>query len=568
MSEPAARRPRSGDELVLALLAVLTAPVMVFSAAAWAAAQAGALLVHRSAVPVPLATAPLVGMRLLASPGEYVTAWPPHARDALPPAWLFVLLLTAAAVGGGGVLAAGWLRWRAWRARAPHRERRYSPLWARPRDVAALRLDAPTPGRLILGRLGRITLAAEPRRSVCVSAPSQAGKTTRVVIPNVLAASGPLLVASVKPDVAHATLAERARRGDVLVFDPAGLLDVGVSAKWSPLLACTDYPAAERVAAWMVAAAGENFAGEQTRFWEQLAAKMLGPLLFAAAGEGLPMGQVARWVDRRDDVGVLEVLESLGDADALDAFSASVNREPRQRDSVYASVETVVRGFTAASVRTVTTLHRGDATIDPVRLIDEAQTLYLVAPTHEQRRLRPLFVALIESVLRAAYDRHAATGVPLDPPLGVILDEAAHVAPLPDLAAHVATGAGQGVYFLTVWQDLSQVAATYGERDAATIVNNHAARLFLPGSADVATLDTAGRLIGSHRVDRASVTTAEVGARSVTEAPTEAALAPIEYLRQLDADEAVVIYGRLPPIRLRTTAHYPSPPAPPPRRAR
>ena len=92
------------------------------------------------------------------------------------------------------------------------------------------------------------------------------------------------------------------------------------------------------------------------------------------------------------------------------------------------------------------------------------RTLYLSATVREQRRLRPLFVALIESVVEEAYARSAATGRPLDPPLLVVLDEAANIAPLPDLDVIASTGAGHGVQLLTVLQDLAQAHDRWGSR--------------------------------------------------------------------------------------------------------
>ena len=54
------------------------------------------------------------------------------------------------------------------------------------------------------------------------------------------------------------------------------------------------------------------------------------------------------------------------------------------------------------------------------------------------------------------------SGRPLDPPLLVVLDEAAHIAPLPELDGLAATCASHGIQFVTVWQDLAQVRARYG----------------------------------------------------------------------------------------------------------
>ena len=87
----------------------------------------------------------------------------------------------------------------------------------------------------------------------------------------------------------------------------------------------------------------------------------------------------------------------------------------------------------------------------------------------------------------------------------MVLDEAANIAPLAELDGLAATCAGHGVQLVTVWQDLAQVAARYGER-AATVVNNHRAKVFLSGIADPRTLDHASHLVGDEELLVPSVT--------------------------------------------------------------
>ena len=87
----------------------------------------------------------------------------------------------------------------------------------------------------------------------------------------------------------------------------------------------------------------------------------------------------------------------------------------------------------------------------------------------------------------------------------MVLDEAAHIAPLPELDGLAATCASHGIQIVTVWQDLAQVRGRYGAR-APTVLNNHRAKLFLPGIADPDTLDYASRFIGDEEAAHPSVT--------------------------------------------------------------
>lgn len=578
-------RPRSGwagsdlDDLLTGWLLGAVALVGAGGLLLWAAGQLAGLLAHGRWPDAPLTAGFGIAVRWPAHVADPAAAWPAAARDQIPGPVLLYPVLVALVVAGIATSLLAVSAWGQHRAARPQRERDRSPLWARPAQIRPLLVPRAVPGRVVLGRIGPrggCLVAAEPRRSVLVVAPTQAGKTSRIVVPTVLRWTGPMLVTSVKADVLRLTLTERLRRGPAHVFDPTGALTGGDGAasgggidaavrgaavKWSPLLGCATYPGAERTAAWLVEAGGDP-RGETATFWESLAAKMLSPLLYAAAGTGRSVRHVAAWIDRRETTEISEALGGLGDVDALDAWAATCAREERQRDSVYATAETILRAFASPSARAATDItgddHAAGRVLDVERLLAHSGTLYLVAPAHEQGRLRPLFESLVQSVLRAAQDTYARTGRPLDPALMVMLDEAANIAPLRQLATHAATGAGQGIQICSVWQDLAQVEALYGRR-AATVVNGHTARVFLAGSADLATLDATSRMIGDHPTRRASISTNPDGGRSVSEHSADARLAPVEYLRQLPADAAVVLYGSAPPIRLTTIPWYVDP---------
>jgi type IV secretion system protein VirD4 len=190
------------------------------------------------------------------------------------------------------------------------------------------------------------------------------------------------------------------------------------------------------------------------------------------------------------------------------------------------------------------------ARFEPAQLLGGTDTLYLCAPAHDQRRLRGYFTALTSQVLTHAFETATRAAQPLDPPLLVVLDEAAHIAPLAELDALAATCASHGIQLVTIWQDLAQVRGRYGTR-AATVLNNHRAKLFLPGIADPDTLDYASRLVGDEEVTQPSITRDPKGRRSTTSTTGPRRLLPPEDLRCLPRGQAVLVYGTLPPVRLR-----------------
>ena len=163
---------------------------------------------------------------------------------------------------------------------------------------------------------------------------------------------------------------------------------------------------------------------------------------------------------------------------------ATRNREEKQRSSVYTTTETIVSVFADQRVQRKTE----SADYTPGRLLDGGKnTLYLSAPLHEQERLRPLFSMLVQELLAHTYER-AATDGPLDPPLLLLLDEAANIAPIPNLDAIASTAAGQGIQLVSIFHDMAQLRGCTGDgrRLQSTTTGQRCSGI---GISDLETLD-------------------------------------------------------------------------------
>jgi type IV secretion system protein VirD4 len=139
------------------------------------------------------------------------------------------------------------------------------------------------------------------------------------VIPAILEWQGNLVTTSIKPDVLRATCAHRASLGAVWVYDPLGLAGIP-GARWTPLAHCRSYSDARRIGRMLADAADiGGHRAEDANYWQLLGAKLLSVLLFAAAGTGRSMADVARWVDVQDVDDVATALMEIGNQQALDA---------------------------------------------------------------------------------------------------------------------------------------------------------------------------------------------------------------------------------------------------------
>lgn len=544
-----------------ACAAVLAGGALALSC--WLAGGLAAVLDGHRWPRVALRDAPALLAGVLAHPRTPWRAWPAAVRPALPAsaAWYYVALaglwtlVALALVSGARVRArhrgTGGGRPGARRLAGQHRA---GASWAGRPEIDGLVVERPGRGRLVLGRSGRRLVAVERGQSLLVVGPTQCGKTSGLAIPALLEWDGPVLATSVKTDLVHDTYHRRAALGRVHVFDPTGVSGLP-GAGWSPLAAAHSWSGARRVAAGLCGVArgaGSGGGLDDAAFWYATAEKLLAPLLFAAATSGAGIADVVRWVDTGEVGEVLDALELAGVPEAVRAAEASFSREERQRSSVYTTAETVLAAYGDPAVASSCDRHD----LDPAALLDGGHhATYLVAPAHEQERLQSVFVAIVRSVVEEAITKSSRLGRPLDPPLLVVLDEAANVAPLSSLDTVASTAASHGIQLVTVWQDLAQVEARYGPR-AATVVNNHRAKLLCSGIADAATLEQASLLVGDeeHAVDSSTVDAA--GGWSRTSSVAERRLLPASRLRCLEPGRAVLLYGHLPPIALALRPYY------------
>lgn len=530
-------------QLYFALLAAVAACLALL----WAIGSIAGLLFGGGWTSIGAGDLVATALRLPFHLGDPREAWPPAARSTLPGAvGIYASAAFVVAACAGLVLLVR-------RAGVPvelipfsRRRRVPSARWATRRDLNPLRVPAPQPGRLTLGRSGRTLLAAQERQSVIVFAPTETHKTSGLAIPVLLEWDGPVVVTSIKGDLLGETIDRREQLGDVMTFDPTGVSGMEPTQRATPLWGATSWREAGRIAHWLCGSAQGSKGGLQDAdFWFATAEKLLAPLLFAAATSGRTMADVVRWLDEGPDVNTAQVSKALreaGEPAAERAWQATQNREERQRSSVYTTAEMIVSAFADERVQQETEA----ADYTPARLLDGGKnTLYLCAPLHEQERLRPLFSMIVQELLAHAYELAAVNDSPIDPPLLLLLDEAANIAPIPNLDAIASTAAAQGIQLVSIFHDMAQVTTVYGRR-APTAVNNHRAKVFGIGISDLETLTYISRISGAAEFEQRSRNTGEQGKRSVTEGETYRDLAPANVVRERDPGSALLLYHNLP----------------------
>ena len=549
--KPPIRRQSNLEQMLLIGVSVLLGITLLL----WLTGEIGGFLHAGGTWPkVSLSEMGAVMGRLFRHPADPAAAWPLGVRDLLPgPISFYViagLLLLGCTVAYTYLVKAFQLLRRRLSSTVvvQHPASSAGPTgsggWARPQLFRDLYVRGALPGRVVLGRIGGRLAAAEPLQSVIVLGPAQSQKTSGLAVPAVLEWNGPVLAACMKGDLIRHTMSQRWQQGDVYLYDPAAVTGLDAST-WSPLGRCVTWEGAYRMGRSLVdAGRGAAQGSPDADFLHNAGAILLAALLLAAATSDRSMGDVVRWVQRHERAEVSAALSVAGEPSANDAMQLVSGLTDQHRSQVYAVVLSAIGAYSDPAVRegVLTTQFSAE------RLLDgRANTAYVCAPAHEQRRLGPVFVALVQDVIDLAYERSSQLGRPLDPPLLVVLDDAATSAALPQLDVFAATAASRGVQLVTTFRHISQMQARYGER-AEVLLNNHRAKIVLSGISDQATLGVLSHLLEDDTVRGLAVPSA-VPAKG--DDPLRSRYSsPAETLRRIAPGQGLLLYGHLPPAHL------------------
>ncbi|MFL5792476.1 MAG: type IV secretory system conjugative DNA transfer family protein [Actinomycetota bacterium] len=554
---PAVRREGPLDQLLLIAIAVLLGATFML----WLTGQVAGFVNSGHWPKVSLPEMGVVMTKVPRHPLDPAAAWPNGARQLLPGPvlfWATFMVLLA-------VLAAAWVYLSAALRSARRRigrsivvERQTAPAdqvgpagWARPQLFRELYVRAPTPWRVSLGRVNGRLVAAEPLQSVIALGPTQSQKTSGQVIPAILEWDGPVLAAGVKPDLIGSTIGRRWQKGEVFLYDPAGTTGMEANT-WTPLSRCDRWEGAYRMALSLVNASrltradrdAEGMAGDTTN--------LLAAMLLAAAVGGRSMSDVLRWGQRQDRDDISAGIDVANAPAARDAFESIWRLPDETRSRVYGQVPRVIDAYTDPTVKeaSVGTQFTAERLLDGL-----ANTVYVSLPAHEQRRLGPLTMALVQDVIELAFERSRDRGAPIDPALLVVLDDAASSAPLPQLDLYAANAGGHGVQLVTAFRHLSQMRARYDDR-AEAVFANHRAKIILSGVTDAETLTVLSHLLGDETIRQLSTPTAlaraakdrgEGDSAAARSAARARGASPAEALGWISPGHGVLLYGHIPP---------------------
>ncbi|MFI2203580.1 type VI secretion protein [Streptomyces sp. NPDC020192] len=466
------------DGLLIGILAFLLGMTLLV----WTATGLGALFAQGAwPTGVTFTRTPMAMRHLIAQPHDITGAWPDTPASQLSGWGLFwglfigqLMILIVLTVFVMGTVA----RWRAGRRRRaaavrqeqgpghevplPHREPRQEqepePLPTEAFQEAAP--EAPLPG-----------LSADGERvggwEKIHVAPRESRRTTAVQA--VREAEGPALVVTSNPALWAETKDARAKLGPTLLYDPTHLCDTPARLHWSPTAGCEDKQTALHRATALLAPVQPTAKIDQAV--ADTAITLLRSYLHAAALESKTIRHVHRWAQGTQIQDAVRTLRTHPKAapGAAGELEAALTAHPERRDIAQELTSRALAALFTVNIREACTPNRTDA-LSLDSFVQEGGTLYVVGESIEDPRSNPgampLLTALVSSVVeRGRRMAERSSSGRLDPPLTLVLDDIAAVAPLPRLPDLLATGPAQGLPTLALLRSREQARSRWPHQD-------------------------------------------------------------------------------------------------------
>ncbi|MBY0286808.1 MAG: type IV secretory system conjugative DNA transfer family protein [Mycobacteriaceae bacterium] len=345
---------------------------------------------------------------------------------------------------------------------------------------------------------------------VLVSAPTETGKTRRVLAPAAVMWGGPAVVVSSKDDLLQYVMERRFGPKAMIDLRPIGtpvypdgvdplFYDPTVTIE-SPLEALT---IAETI--MQMATVGLGSGADEVSdggIWESQAAGPLAAFLYAASpqGNGEGMDWVLRAVDNIDPENFTE--PGWAQAAALcrryEVLALGMMRilqmDPRQRDSVAITMRKAITPWLRLSLSALTTVAMSTSAatptlfnraFDPVFLDDPQATLFVLAPA--DGTVAGAAVTLLDSLVRRWREKTARREQMHR--LLMVIDELPNTAPIPSLRRIVGEGRGLGINMVAAVQASCQLDTVYGRDYADELRAIFPASLIMYGAREIELLE-------------------------------------------------------------------------------
>ncbi|MEH0634703.1 type IV secretory system conjugative DNA transfer family protein [Streptomyces bottropensis] len=278
-------------------------------------------------------------------------------------------------------------------------------------------------------------------------------------------AEGPALVVTSDPTLWSETKDARAKLGPVILYDPGHRCDTPARLHWSPVTGCEDKPTAAARATALLAAIRPTAKIDQAM--ADTAETLLRSYLHAAAIDNRTIRHLHRWAQGSNVQEAVRTLRTNQKAapGAAGELESALTSHPERRDIAQQLTARALSALSTVNVRESCTPNRADSlALDS--FVHEGGTLYVVGDPIEDPKANPSAMPLLTALASSVVERgrrmaERSSSGRLDPPLTLVLDDVAAVAPLPQLPALLTSGPDHGLPTLALLRSREQARSRW-----------------------------------------------------------------------------------------------------------
>jgi type IV secretion system protein VirD4 len=424
---------------------------------------------------------------------------------------------------------------------------------------------------IVLGRWGRRCLMLAGQQGVCLAAPPRAGKGTGVVIPNLLNWPDSVICVDIKRENWAQTAGFRAASGqDCYLFDPFS--DDRRTSRWNPFFYVASNPERRVNDLQRIAEMLYPDPPNVDPFWTASARSLfLGIALYLFETASLPktIGEVLRQGMASDDEGFGQHWKRVVEG----RNSGTCPLSPQCVRSLYDVID--LAPVTASSIRKTFT-SRLDLWLNPIldwatsgndfdlrELRAKRMSIYVGVNPDDLHRLRPVVNLLFQQAIGLQTRELPEHNPRLKYQVMMLLDEFAALGRIPIIAEAISYLPGYNVRVVMVVQTPSQLREVYGAHNAETMLKSLAARIVF-AAKDHADAREISDELGYTTVRARSISMPLFGfsggrgqrARSQNVSEQRRALLLPQEVKALGAEEAIIFYEGLRPIRCKKIRYF------------
>lgn len=424
---------------------------------------------------------------------------------------------------------------------------------------------------IILGRFGRRCLLLRGQQGVALAAPPRSGKGVGVVVPNALHWPGSLVCIDIKKENWTLTAGYRAHCGQaVYLFDP--FAEDGRTARWNPFFYVSSDPLRRVNDLQRIGDMLYPDPPNVDPFWTASARSLfLGIALYLFETPSLPktIGEVLRQGMASDDEGFGQHWKRIIEGRNSGRFPLS----PQCVRALYDVID--LAPVTASSIRKTFT-SRLDLWLNPILDAATAEndfdlrelrkrpiSVYVGVNPDDLHRLRPVLNLFFQQAIGLQTRELPERNPELKYQAMMLLDEFTALGRIPIIAESISYLPGYNVRVVLVIQTPAQLREVYGVNGAETMLKSLAARIVFapkdfPDAREIS--DELG--FTTVKVKSLSKPVFDLGdsrgrrSRSVSVSEQRRALLLPQEVKALGADQAIVFYEGLLPIRCKKVRYF------------